>query len=177
MKRIACFVIAALSFISTAAQGQVGVEFHLGGGITQPTGNFNDAAKLGWHGLATFAVVPSHSPFAIQASALYGENKFKVGSGKWKLFGGLGEIRLDLATTGKSRGYLMAGGGAFNVKATSGGTSVSNTKGAFDGGAGFAYVPSSEFGVFIEARYVNVLVSGPDIAFIPVTVGFRFTLK
>jgi hypothetical protein len=174
MKKVLCLTLTALAFISTVAQSQVGVEFHLGGGITQPTGNFNDVAKLGWHGLATFAVVPSHAPFAIQASALYGENKFKAGSGKWKLFGGLGEVRLDLGTKGTSRGYFMAGGGAFNLKATGGGSS---TKAAFDGGAGFAYLPSPEYGVFIEARYVNVFVSGPDIAFIPVTLGLRFTFK
>ncbi len=178
MKRITCIALAALAFISTAAQAQAGVELHLGGGITQPTGNFNDAAKTGWHGLATIAVVPSHSPFAIQASALYGEDKFKVGGGKWKMFGGLGEIRFDLSTSGKSRGYLMAGGGLFNVKATpTGGPASSNTKGAFDGGAGFAYMAGPEVGVFIEARYVNVLLNGPDIAFIPVTFGFRLALK
>ncbi len=173
MKRAACVLFAAMAFISTAAQGQVGVEFHLGGGITQPTGNFGDAAKLGWHGLATIALIPSHAPFAIQATGMYGENKFKVGSGKWKLSGALAEVRLDLGTSGKSRGYVMAGGGVFSVKAAG----IGKSKAAFDAGAGFAYMASPKAGVFVEGRYVNVFESGSDIGFIPITVGVRIAIQ
>jgi opacity protein-like surface antigen len=178
MKRIVSIALAALSFATTAVQGQVGVELHVGGGITQPTGNFGDAAKLGWHGLVTFALVPNQAPFAIQASGFYGQNNFKPSGGKWKLAAGLGEIRMDLGTHGTARGHVMAGGGAVNVKAkATGGASVSETKGAFDIGAGFVYLPTPEIGIFLEGRYVNVFVNGPDITFIPITAGVRLVLQ
>jgi hypothetical protein len=178
MKRIMCVALAALSVVAAPVRAQVGVELHFGGGITQPTGNFKDAAKLGWHGLATIALVPGHAPFAIQGSALYGQNKFEVGSGKWTVLGALAELRLDLSTKGTARGYVMAGGGAINVKAKpTGGSSTGNTKGAFDVGAGFAYMAANEIGVFIEGRYLNVFEPGPDFSMIPITVGVRLVIQ
>lgn len=178
MKRAIFVALVALAVSATQAHGQMKVEFDLGGGITEPTGDFGDAAKLGWHGLATFGVVPSGDRFAIQATGFYGEDDFEVLSGKWKLGGGLGEFRFDAFNADKFTGSVMLGGGLMHVKAEpSGGKSTSETKGAFDGGLGIAYMVGDSWGLTFQLRYVNVFMDGSDISFVPVTLGVRFKVR
>jgi opacity protein-like surface antigen len=177
MKRILSLTSAALLLLAASATAQSKAEIGIGGGITQPTGDFGDVAKLGWHGLATITVFPGSQPFALQGSAFYGQNKFDTGGGKTKLFGALGEFKLDLRTGASFTPYVVAGGGLVNVKTSvPGGTSSSDNKGALDAGVGAGYTGASKVGFFVEARYVNVFDSGPDLTFIPVTAGLRVSI-
>jgi opacity protein-like surface antigen len=178
MKRAIFVALVALAVSATQAHGQMKVELDLGGGISEPTGDFGDAAKLGWHGLATLGVVPSGDRFAIQATGFYGEDDFEGLSGKWKLGGGLGEFRFDAFNADNFTGSVMLGGGFMHVKAEpSSGKSVSETKGAFDGGLGIAYMVGDSWGLTFQLRYVNVFMDGSDISFVPVTLGVRFKVR
>ena len=174
MKRTFLIAIAALACLTSALSAQAKIQVDLGGGITEPVGRFGDVAKLGWHGLATFAVVPAGSPIAIQATGYYGENKFDPSGGTFQLLGGLGEIRFDLKATEGFGGFALAGFGLMDVKARpTGGGTASDTKTAFDVGAGLRYLVSGKVGLFAAARYVNVFTAGEDLKFVPVSVGLR----
>jgi hypothetical protein len=178
MKRIMVLASTALFLMATSATAQSKAEISLGGGITQPTGDFGDLAKLGWHGLATITVFPGTQPFGLQGSGFYGQNKFETGGGKTKLFGALAEVRIDLRTGAAFKPYVTFGGGLVNAKTSvTGGGSASDTKGALDGAVGIGYVGASKVGFFFEVRYVNVFDSGPDLTFIPVTAGIRVSIK
>ena len=48
-----------------------GAEFALGGGVGIPLGTFDDAVKIGWHGLAAVSVVPNGWPVGIQIDGQY----------------------------------------------------------------------------------------------------------
>lgn len=174
MKRIITLLLAALLLMAASAAAQTRAYISFGGGITQPTGDFGDAAKLGWHGLGTITVFPGTEPFGLQGSLFYGENKFEIGGGKAKMFGGLAELRLDLRTGAQFTPYVAVGGGLLNVKASGG---DSDNKGALDGGIGVSYIGASNFGAFLEARYVNVFDSGPDLTFFPLTFGLRVAIR
>ena len=177
MRRVATLVLAALAAISSPAAAQGRVEIHLGGGVTEPTGDFGKAAKLGWHGLGSIAWFPGKEVFAIQATGFYGQNKFDPSGGKFKLAGGLAELRLDLRSEAAFRPYFMLGGGLVNSKASpDGGGGTSNTKGALAGGVGLGYVGATNVGFFVEFRYVNVFYSGSDQTFIPLSAGLRIAL-
>lgn len=183
MRRLILLVIAALIGASVSASAQ-SLELSLGGGATQPSGDFGDAAKLGWHVLGTISVFPSDATYAIQGTGFYGQNKFDgTGGDTFKLYGGLLEFRLDLRSGAAFRPYFMAGGGLTHV---SGGAASSapppaisfgDTKGTFSGGIGVAYEGKSGVGFFAQARYVNVFFSGPDLSFIPLSAGIRVGLK
>jgi opacity protein-like surface antigen len=178
MKRIFSLAIATLLLMAASVAAQSKAELSFGGGITQPTGDFGNVAKTGWHGLATITAFPAGQTVGLQGSVLYGQNKFETGGGKTKLFGALAELRLDLRTGAAFTPYVAVGGGLMNVKATAaGGGSSSDNKGALDGGVGVGYLGASSVGFFVEARYVNVFESGADLTFIPVTAGLRIALK
>lgn len=172
MKRIISLACAALFLTVASAAAQTKALISFGGGITQPSGDFGDVAKLGWHGLGTLTVFPGTEPFGIQGTVFYGENKFDVGGGKTKLFGGLAEIRLDLRTGAQFTPYVAVGGGLVNTKVGS----SSDNNGALDGGLGVSYLGPSRVGAFLEVRYVNVFDSGPDLTFFPVTAGLRIRI-
>lgn len=180
MRRLISLVMAGLLGITASANAQ-SLEVSLGGGATQPSGDFGNAAKLGWHVLGTISVFPSEATYAIQGTGFYGQNKFDgTGGDTFKLYGGLLEFRLDLRSGAAFRPYFMAGGGLIHVSGGASGplaVSYGDTKGAFSGGIGVAYEGKSKVGFFAQARYVNVFFGGPDLSFIPLSAGIRVGLK
>ena len=58
-KAVAALALGML--VSTSALHAQGAEFSLGGGVDLPLGDFDDVAKLGFHGLAGVSVVPAGS--------------------------------------------------------------------------------------------------------------------
>ena len=178
MKRIVCSGLAlavALTLGPRVASAQ-SVTFGVGGGVTIPTGDFNTAAKLGWHGLGQLGYsLPSG--LGIRADFFYGENKFDGVTGKAKLAGGLGNISYDFKTAGGVTPYIIGGAGAFNVKGSGPGGSASETKFAFAGGGGLKFKAGSDSHFYVESRYVSVQTSGSSTGFIPISAGISFGTK
>jgi hypothetical protein len=164
-----------------------GVEFSLGGGIGFPLSNFDDVAKLGWHGLAGVSVVPNGWPVGIQIDGQYQQYKLDedvVGRGSLKdrLIMGTANVVYKFQTSEGStfRPYLIGGGGVYNLKTTGSSdvgtvldTDNSQTKFGLNAGAGFDFKAGSA-GIFVEGRFHDVFTTGEDVQFIPVTVGVRF---
>jgi opacity protein-like surface antigen len=179
-------VLVTMALSASAAQAQ-GAEFSLGGGLGIPLSNFDDVAKLGWHGLAAVSFVPTGSPVGIQVDGQYHQFKLDenvVGAGSLKdrfIFGTANAVfKFKTAETSPVRPYLIGGVGVYNFK-TTGSSDVGNvidtdnstTKFGINGGAGFDFKAGSA-GLFVEGRFHNVFTSGSDINFIPITVGIRF---
>jgi hypothetical protein len=177
-------VIAALTLgtlLSTPALRAQGAEFALGGGIGFPTGTFDDAAKVGWHGLAAVSFVPNRWPVGIQIDGQYQQYKLDGFSDtKERFIMGTGNLVFKFKTSEAStfRPYLIGGGGVYNFKETGsadpgqvlqGGT----TKFGINAGAGFDFKAGGA-GLFIEGRFHDVFTTGENLKFIPVTVGIRF---
>jgi opacity protein-like surface antigen len=181
---VAVLVTMVLSASVVRAQG---AEFSLGGGLGIPLSNFDDIAKLGWHGLAAVSVVPTGSPVGIQIDGQYhqfklDENVFARNDLKERfIFGTANAVfKFKTAETSTVRPYLIGGAGVYNFKSTGSddvstilGTDNSTTKFGINGGAGFDFKAGSA-GLFVEGRFHNVFRSGKDYNFIPITVGFRF---
>jgi hypothetical protein len=167
MKRFAIAGVVlgiALALGAGEAQAQ-SISFGVGGGLSIPTGDFSNAAKTGWHGLANIGYgLPGG--IGLRADAFYGQNNFKGGGGKFKLAGGLGNITYSLTHTPGIKPYLIGSAGLFNLKTDVAGT-TSSTKFTFGGGAGIKF--SS---IFVEARYLSIHASGGSVNFIPITAGF-----
>lgn len=181
MKRIVSVAIAAgavmvLSTASAHAQVSVGV----GGGVTLPMGDFKDAAKTGWHGLANVGY-EMPSGLGIRGDFFYGQNSFKGNvDGKGKLAGGFGNLTYSFKSA-SVHPYVIGTVGFMNVKAeaTAGGitASASQTKVGFGGGAGLKFKAGTDSNIFVEGRYISINTDGGSTNFIPITVGISFGLK
>lgn len=146
--------------------------------LTNPLGDFNDVAKLGWHGLATIGFAPAASPIGFRGDFFYGQNnidKDAVGvGGKFKLAGGIASIVYSFSSAGNMKPYVLGGVGYFNLKGEPDtGPSASDSKVGFGGGLGVNFKAGSDANLFVEGRYINI----DGDAFVPVTIGLRFFTK
>ena len=181
---------AAVAFgllVSAPAVRAQGAEFALGGGIGVPLGDFDDASKLGWHGLAALSFVPEGWPVGIQVDGSYQQFALDDAAApigfsdlKTRLIMGTGNVVFKFKTSEEStfRPYLIGGVGIYNSKVTGqddpgdvlGG---GQTDFGLNAGAGFDFKAGGA-GLFIEGRFHNVMTDGSDLQFIPITVGIRF---
>jgi hypothetical protein len=177
--------LAVVTLLGAPALRAQGAEFSLGGGLGVPLGDFDDAAKLGWHGLAAVSFVPNGWPVGIQIDGSY--QQFNLDDVAFPGFSGL-KNRFIMGTANvvfkfKSseestfRPYLIGGGGVYNSKITGsddpgdvlpGGT----TDFGINAGAGFDFKAGSA-GLFVEGRFHDVFTDGGSTQFIPITVGIR----
>ena len=177
-KAAAALALGLLVSASTAyAQG---AEFSLGGGIDNPLGDFNDSAKLGFHGLAGVSFVPEGSPVGIQVDGNYSQFKDDTPLDvKFQMIYGTANAVYKFKTSEDTRfrPYLIGGGGVYNFKVKGDdvptGFDDSQTKFGINAGAGFDFKAGSA-GVFVEGRFHDVFTSGSNTQFIPITVGVRF---
>jgi hypothetical protein len=190
--RVVTKAFAALTgvmLLSSPALRAQGAEFALGGGVGIPLGDFDDASKIGWHGLAAVSFVPEGWPVGIQIDGSYQQfgredafNPPGFSDLKTRLIMGTGNVVFKFKTSEEStfRPYLIGGVGVYNSKVTGqddpgdvlgGGT----TDFGLNAGAGFDFKAGGA-GLFIEGRFHNVFTDGPgsDLRFIPITVGIRF---
>src|SRR5215210_553699 len=73
LKAVAALAMGML--VSASSLHAQGAEFSLGGGVDLPLGDFDDVAKLGFHGLAGVSVVPANWPVGIQIDGSYAQFK------------------------------------------------------------------------------------------------------
>jgi hypothetical protein len=171
--------------LSAPAVRAQGAEFALGGGVGVPLGDFDDGAKLGWHGLAAISFVPNGWPVGIQFDGSYQQfGRADASTFKTRLIQGTGNVVFKFKTSEEStfRPYLLGGVGVYNSKFTAeddpddllgGGT----TDFGVNAGAGFDFKAGGA-GLFIEGRFHNVFtgdesISGSNLQFIPITLGIR----
>jgi outer membrane protein with beta-barrel domain len=172
-------VLAMGILVNASALHAQGAQFSLGGGVDVPLGEFDDAVKLGFHGLAGVSVVPTNWPVGIQVDGNYGQfNDDTPLDRKFQLIYGTANVVYKFMTAEESRfhPYLIGGGGVYNVKPK--GDDVdpladSETKFGINAGAGFD-IKAGSAGLFVEGRFHDVFTSGSNTTFIPLTVGVRF---
>jgi len=170
---------------SALAQGEgTGVEFGLGGGVSIPSGDFDDIAKLGWHGLAEVSFVPQSLPVGFQIDGSF--SRFGVEDAaaagfdlKYQMIYGTGNVVYKFKTSedSKFRPYLLGGVGVYNFDVKGPDADLipdnSTTKFGINAGAGFD-IKAQSVGFFVEGRFHDVFTDGPNLQFIPITVGVRF---
>jgi len=173
-------VVALGMLVSTSALHAQGAEFSLGGGVDLPLGDFDDVAKLGFHGLAGVSVVPANWPVGIQVDGNWSQFSDDTPADiKFQLIYGTANIVYKFKTSEESRfrPYLIGGGGVYNFKVKGDdvptGVDDSETKFGINAGAGFD-IKAGSAGLFVEGRFHDVFTTGSNTTFIPLTIGVRF---
>ena len=185
-KGIAALVVGML--LGAPGLRAQGVEFGLGGGIGVPLGDFDDDAKLGWHGLAELSFVPEGWPVGIQIDGSYQQYSLEddavagFSDLKDRIIMGTANVVFKFKSSEEStfRPYLIGGLGVYNTK-TTGADDPGDVLGGgvtdfgINAGAGFDFKAGGA-GLFIEGRFHNIFAGDETIKrrFIPITVGIRF---
>jgi hypothetical protein len=185
-KGIAALAVGML--LGAPALRAQGVEFGLGGGIGIPLGDFDDGAKLGWHGLAELSFVPEGWPVGLQFDGSYQqfslEDDAVVGFEglKDRIIMGTGNVVFKFKSSEEStfRPYILGGLGVYNTK-TTGADDPDEVLGGgvtdlgINAGAGFDFKAGGA-GLFIEGRFHRIFAGDDTIRrqFIPITLGIRF---
>jgi hypothetical protein len=189
-KGVAALAVGML--LSAPALRAQGVEFALGGGVGVPLSDFDDEAKLGWHGLAELSFVPEGWPVGIQIDGSYQQYSLEDGAFpgfsdlKTRIIQGTGNVVFKFKSSDEStfRPYILGGVGLYNTKVT-GADDPGDVLGGgetdfgINAGAGFDFKAGGA-GLFIEGRFHNVFTGddaggdGTNLRFIPITLGIRF---
>ena len=178
-KAVAALALGML--VSTSALHAQGAEFSLGGGVDLPLGDFDDVAKLGFHGLAGVSVVPANWPVGIQVDGSYSQFKddTPLDVDKYQLIYGTANVVYKFKTSEESpvpsvpdrrrRGVQLQVQGRRRPT----GIDASETKFGINAGAGFD-IKAGSAGLFVEGRFHDVFTTGGNTKFIPLTIGVRF---
>ena len=173
--------VAALSLGLVAVAAPLhaqGAQFSLGGSVAAPLGDFDDAAKMGFHALAGVTLTPATMPVAFQLDGNFAqfsdESALDI---KSRMLFATGNVvyKFKTAETSRLHPYLIGGVGVYNSKATGDDalSDESTTDFGVNAGAGFNIMAGAA-SVFVEGRFHNVFTDPSNMQFIPLTLGVRF---
>ena len=173
--------VAALSlgvFAFSAPLHAQAPQFSIGGSVATPLGDFDDAAKLGFHALAAVTIAPASMPVAFQVDGNWAqfsdESPLDV---KSRMLFATGNVvyKFKTAETSRLHPYLIGGLGVYNNKLTGDDapTDESITDLGINAGAGFN-VSAGAASLFVEGRFHDIFTDGGSTQFVPLTVGLRF---
>jgi opacity protein-like surface antigen len=181
-KGLAALVIGLLAAaLPLQAQGWQQVEFSLGGGVGVPTGDFDDAFKVGWHGLAAVSYTLPNAPLAFQVDGAFSRYNDETAAADLKenVIYGTGNLlyQIKISEAARFLPYLIAGGGVYNIDPTGDDAAGldSKTEFGFNVGAGVA-INAGRVNLFVESRFHHVLdgLGTSDLQFNNFTAGLRF---
>ncbi|HEU5303610.1 MAG TPA: outer membrane beta-barrel protein [Gemmatimonadales bacterium] len=177
--------LAALAFgllaatLPLHAQGQ-GWEVSLGGGVGVPTGDFDDASKPGWHGLAAVSYTLPAVPLALQIDGAFSRFNDEAPATDLKdnIIYSTGNLvySFKVSETASFVPYVIGGAGVYGIDPTGRDAEGldSRTKFGFNVGLGMA-MTINPGKVFVESRFHNVIdaTGATDMQFNNFTAGLR----
>ncbi len=185
MKKLVVTLLALAALLATSALAQVPdkpVNIYIGGGLSVPTGTFDDGWKVGFHGSGRvgYAVAPKveimggidYHSFPLDDKGTTG---IEGGTFSAVLFGG--DVKINLGVPAMSANPFLFGGlGIASISISDieiSGFPIlegdSETDLFIEAGAGVKF---NRF--FIQVKYVSVFTEGDDVTSIPFTVGVKF---
>jgi hypothetical protein len=174
---IAALPAVALVLLGAPAVRAQGTEFSVGGGVAVPLGDFDDVVKIGWQGTAGVAFSPQSLPVGIHVDGTFSQfgDESPLDIKSQLIYGTVNAVyRFESAEASSFRPYLIGGGGIYSSKETgSDALGGSTTKFGINAGAGFDFTVGGA-GLFVEGRFHDVFVEGPNLQIFPINLGIRF---
>ena len=145
----------------------------VGGGLTSPTGALGDQADSGYHARLGARVGIPTLPVAVRLDG----SCHRMGEANATLEPTTvtaGALSVVFFLPGVAlRPYVLGGVDRYRVKAGSLGASVTRYRNGFHAGFGVS-LGALAFGGFAELRYTRIdTPTGDDLAYLPLTIGFR----
>ena len=169
MRSCSLLLLALISWIApAAANGQAVV--HLGAGLTSPTGAFSEVAEPGYHLTAGVEVGVPSLPVGLRLDGSY--HRMPAPSSAFdapRVLGAALDVVFHLPGSGLEP-YTLVGIGRFRV------TSGPRGSGDVDHDRGFRLGFGVNLGsaAFAEIQLVRISSEGPNVRYVPLSVGLRF---
>ena len=167
MRRFALLALLAIAFTPLGVEAQA--RLMIGGGLSQPTGDFGNDVDSGMHGRVGLQVGVPVFPLSLRGDGEFHKFSEASGVGDTKLLAGALSVVLSLGGIGISP-YVLAGVGTYRVD---NGVDSPETDRGIHGGFGVS-LGALGFGGFAEVRLVNIDGVAGKTRYIPLTVGLRF---
>ena len=168
--------VIALVSAAPALQAQ-GAEFSLGVGAGIPLGTYDDVVKVGWQGTGAVSFFPRGLPFGFQVDGSYAQfsDELPLDRKNQLIYGTANAVyKFESSEDTRFHPYLIGGVGIYNAKETGDDAlEGSSTKFGINAGAGFDFKAGGAH-LFIESRFHDVFSDGPNVKFLPITLGLRF---
>ena len=166
-------VVATVAAGSASAQARGYIGF--GGGISIPTGDFGDAVKSGYLAQVVAGITGPTGKLGGRVNGTYTHHGFDgVNDARARFIGAMGDLVFTPGVPeAKLRPYLLGGLGFQNVSITSVPDDISETKFAYNFGAG-VNIGMGGAKLFIEGRWLSIQTEGESTSMIPLSVGVRF---
>lgn len=180
MKRLGLVMLAvALCVVAARPASAQGLRYGVSAGVLMPMGDYNTLDKLGFVGGAGATYWLAGQPIGIRGDLSYSQTSHDASSGldgHTKILGGMASVVYALnPASAPARIMLNAGVGLYNVKIDDAGTSASESKIGFGGGAAVAFkMGTGSTRLVLGTRFTSVSTSGSSISFLPITVGLTF---
>ena len=170
-----CFaLLAALSFLVTAAGEAQVARVQFGGGLSTPSGDLGKGQRLGFHVRASIGLSFPVSPISVRADGELHRFPDTFTTDNYNILAGslnatFNVLGLGMLGTG-GRLYAVGGLGYYSLAPS---LRVTTKNVGAQGGLGVT-IGALGFGGMVEVRFVNVFKSSGDDRFIPITVGLKF---
>jgi hypothetical protein len=165
MRRRLPFFVLALSVLPAAGQAQV----LLGAGFTSPTGDFTEVADPGYHVTVGFEVGIPSLPVGLRLDGAY--HRMPAPSAEYdapRIVGGGLDVVFHLPGSGIEP-YMLVGIGRYRVSSGPAGSGEVDHDRGFHAGFGVNLGSAA----FVEIRWVRISSEGPNVHYVPVSVGLR----
>jgi hypothetical protein len=162
---------AALVVAPTVAMAQNPFHFNIAAGAAIPTGDFGDAANVGYNLTAGIGMRPALSPVGFRVEGKYSSFGFENCNGcdNATVKGADANLIYDFMPVTKTVGVSLYGIGGLGGFATGDG----DTHLGWNIGAGLR-LPLTGFSGYLEARYHQVQGNGGHVGYIPIVFGLSF---
>ncbi len=169
MRRFAFLVALTMVLGPTAAEAQV--RFMAGAGVTNPVGDLNDAADVGWHAMGGMQLSVATLPIGLRGDAGYHAFGEQGPSPSVSILSGAVSLVVTLPGVGLSP-YVLGGMGIYRTSLDVTGADLTSDTGIH---AAFGVdIGALGFGGFAELRGVNVSTEGSgNFRFLTATFGVR----
>lgn len=171
MRRYMFAAALAAFLLPSAVEAQI-PRIMAGGGLSTPTGDFNDAADVGYHGRVGLQLGVPAFPLSGRLEGEYHSFGQLEGLPKHKVLNGALSAVLTLDGVGITP-YFLVGVGTYRVSQDLEGADIDPvTEPGFQGGFG-VNIGALGFGGFAEFRIIQINTEGNKVRYFPVSVGFR----
>jgi hypothetical protein len=173
MRRSTCAAALLAALAATPLPAQRPISVGVAGGVSFPQGNFGDVVDVGWHALGTLALSTLMQPLGLRLDGAFNEFGLTDEGTQRALSVTLNPTYRLPMTSSPFSPYVIAGAGAYHLDCSGDASCDGTTRFGWNAGAG-TKVTALGLRAFVEARYHHVAFEGPDVHYVPLTVGLMF---
>lgn len=177
MKRLMLgLTVVAFTAVASTAHAQSPVHFGVSAGASMPTGDFGDAADMGYNVAGLVELSLPAAPVSFRGELGYNSWGFKSsvadGESVSALSGAVNAVYAFPMPAAPVKPYVIGGLGMYHLSTSISGVSAENKFG-FNAGAGLKFNLGT-INALAEVRYTHIATEGSSTSYLPISFGILF---